>query len=193
MHKDLIIKKQAKEIKKLKKEKNELKKLVYFDFLTKLYNRRGLIELGEIYFESVKNRKKKQRKNEIQFLSILFLDIDDFKKINDKYGHSKGDKVLKSFANFLKRHFRKTDIISRWGGEEFVILLINTPHQVAAKIAAKTLKKIENSVFGGLKITCSIGVASYHHEKNLEELIDKGDKLMYQAKRKGKNQILTNN
>ena len=191
MDKNLIIKKQTEEIKKLKKEKTELKKLVYLDFLTKLYNRRGLIELSEIYFESVKNSKKKQRKNEIHFLSIIFLDIDDFKKINDRYGHHKGDKVLKSFAKFLKKNFRKTDIISRWGGEEFVILLIDTPYQLAEKITAKTLKKIENSVFGGFKITCSAGVVSYHHEKKLEELIDKGDKLMYQAKRKGKNQLVS--
>lgn len=190
MEKNLIIKKQEEEIKELKKEKVKLKKLVYLDYLTKLYNRRGLIEVGKVYFKAVKNKDKNRRKNEIKFLSIIFLDIDDFKKINDKYGHSRGDKVLKSFANFLRKNFRETDVISRWGGEEFVVLLFNTPHQLAIEKTINTRKKIENFVFSGLKLTSSLGVLSYHKEKSLEELVDKADKLMYQAKRKGKNQVV---
>lgn len=191
MKKDLIIKKQLEEIKKLKKEKDELKKLIYLDYLTRVYNRRGLIEVSEGYFQSIKTTGKNYRKNEMKFLSVIFLDIDDFKKINDKYGHQKGDKVLKSFANFLRKNFRKTDIISRWGGEEFVILLINAPYELAEKIADKIRKKIDGCVFNGLKITVSIGVLSYTKESSLEELIDEADRLMYLAKKRGKNQVIS--
>ncbi|MFA5360641.1 MAG: GGDEF domain-containing protein [Candidatus Paceibacterota bacterium] len=164
MKKDLIIKKQLEEIKKLKKEKDELKKLIYLDYLTRVYNRRGLIEVSEGYFQSIKTTGKNYRK---------------------------GDKVLKSFANFLRKNFRKTDIISRWGGEEFVILLINAPYELAEKIADKIRKKIDGCVFNGLKITVSIGVLSYTKESSLEELIDEADRLMYLAKKRGKNQVIS--
>lgn len=192
MEKDILIKKQKELIEKLKKENIRLKKLVYLDYLTRVYNRQGLIEIGNKYFYSFKTSKKIKhlRKNEIKFLSIIFLDIDDFKKINDTYGHDRGDKVLKSFAFFLLNNFRKTDIIGRWGGEEFVILLINTPRAIAKRLAEKTRKKIENNLYSGLKLTASFGVLTAKREKSLKELINKADKLMYLAKKTGKNRVV---
>ncbi|MGC8881029.1 MAG: GGDEF domain-containing protein [Minisyncoccia bacterium] len=179
-------------IKKIYKENERLKKLVYLDYLTKLYNRRGLTEIGERYFASLKKypKTRNRRKKEIKFLSIIFLDIDDFKKINDVYGHERGDKVLRSFASFLLSNFRQTDIVGRFGGEEFVILLINTPEAIAKKVAEKARSKIESNLFNGLKLTVSVGVLMAKREKNFKELINKADKLMYLAKKRGKNQVV---
>lgn len=192
MEKIILAKKLKKEIKKLKKENSKLKKLVYLDDLTRLYNRRALIEIGNRYFDSLKKLKqrKTKRRNDIKFLNILFLDIDDFKKINDKYGHGKGDRVLKSFSKFLLSNFRKTDIVSRYGGEEFVVLLVNVSYKIAKKISLKLRKKIEKASFNSLKITASIGVLNLRRERSFKELVKKADDLMYQAKKRGKNQVV---
>jgi diguanylate cyclase (GGDEF)-like protein len=192
MEKVILAKKLKEEIKKLKKENSKLKKLVYLDDLTRLYNRRALIEIGNRYFDSLKKLKqrKTKRRNDIKSLNILFLDIDDFKKINDKYGHEKGDRVLKSFSKFLLSNFRKTDIVSRYGGEEFVVLLVNVSYKIAKKISLKLRQKTEKASFNGLKITASIGVLNLRRERSFKELVKKADGLMYQAKKRGKNQVV---
>lgn len=190
MDKNSLEKKLQKRILLLEKENKKLKKIVLYDYLTKVYNRKGLIDIGNRYFESLKRKKHWRRKNEITSLAIIFIDLDDFKQINDKYGHEKGDKVLKSFASFLKNNFRKTDIIARWGGEEFVVLLINTPYSFLKKKTELIRKKIENTIFSNLKITASLGAIFYNKEKRLSDLLNKADKLMYLAKKRGKNQVV---
>lgn len=190
MDQNSLIKELKRKISLLEKEKEKLKKLVYLDYLTKVYNRRGLLDNGNRYFESLKKVNYWRRKNEIRDLSVIFIDIDDFKKINDKYGHQKGDQVLKSFASFLKENFRKTDIIGRWGGEEFVVLLINVPYFLTKKKAETVRKKIEKSSFSKIKITASLGVVCYKKEKSLIDLLNKADKLMYLAKKTGKNRVV---
>jgi len=179
----------------LKKEIEKLKKLVYLDALTKVYNRRGFLEIGGNYFKSFREDRPacagrgKRRKNGITSLALIFLDIDDFKKINDKYGHQKGDRVLKQLAKILQSILRKTDLLGRWGGEEFVILLVNVNKINAQKIAQKLCQLIARTRITGLYLTISLGLIIPKKEKTLTMIINKADKLMYQAKKRGKNQI----
>ena len=189
----------------LEKEIQRLKKLVYLDALTNVYNRRGFLEIGGNYFQSFREDRPaclrrqacagrgKRRKNEIASLALIFLDIDDFKKINDKYGHQKGDRVLKQLAKFLKFILRKTDLIGRWGGEEFVILLVNVSKVNAQKIAQKLCQKTSQIKIAGLHLTISLGLIIPKKEQTLAVIINKADKLMYQAKKQGKNQICSLN
>lgn len=174
----------------LKKEIQRLKKLVYLDTLTNVYNRRGFLEIGGNYFKSFKEDKGKHRKNEIASLSLIFLDIDDFKKINDKYGHQKGDRVLKQLAKFLKSTLRTTDLMGRWGGEEFVILLVNVSEVNIQRIAQKLCQLIAQTKIASLYLTISSGLIITKKEQTLAAIINKADKLMYQAKKQGKNQVI---
>ena len=181
----------------LEKEIKRLKKLVYLDALTNVYNRRGFLEIGGNYFKSFREDgpayagRGKRRKNEIASLAFIFLDIDDFKEINDKYGHQRGDRVLKQLAKFLKLTFRKTDLIGRWGGEEFVILLVNVSKVNAQRITQKLCQVIFQTKIVGLHLTVSVGLIVPKKEKTLAVIINKADKLMYQAKKRGKNQVVT--
>jgi diguanylate cyclase (GGDEF)-like protein len=185
----MVIKPEIK-IHQLEKEIQRLKKLVYLDALTNVYNRRGFLELGKNYLKSIHNGKDKRRKNEIADLAVIFLDLDDFKKVNDKYGHDKGDKVLKSFARLLKKSLRSMDLVARWGGEEFVTLLVNVSNDNARKIAQKLCHKISKTRIAGLHLTASLGLSSVKKGQTLMQIIIKADKFMYQAKKRGKNQVV---
>ncbi len=149
----------------------KISKEALYDELTEILNRRGVLE------------KLKDVKNG----SILFFDIDDFKKVNDTYGHEFGDFVLKELGKILKNVFRKSDIIGRWGGEEFIVILPNTEYETAFKLAEKLRKIIEGYDFKGRKITVSIGVSEYsgHFEKELKN----ADESLYNAKNSGKNRV----
>jgi len=175
----------------LEKEIQKLKKLVYLDALTNVYNRRGFLELGRNCFQSFREDTGKRRKNGITSLALIFLDIDDFKKINDKYGHRRGDRVLKQLAKFLKLTLRKTDLLGRWGGEEFVILLVNASKANAQKIAQKLCQLTARTKIAGLHLTISLGLIIPKKEKTLAIIINKADKLMYQAKKQGKDKVIT--
>lgn len=185
------IKKLQKQITLLKRENRRLHKLTYVDELTQFFNRRALKEIGNKYLKSIiKGRELKRRKKSIKYLTAIFFDLDNFRQINDKFSHRKGDKVLKEFALFLKRNFRSTDIIGRWGGDEFVVLIIDVPYFISKRKAERIRKKIEDSVFNKLKVTTSLGVVPYTNEKNISELLHKADQLMYQAKKRDKNQVV---
>ena len=182
--------KEDSQIQQLKREIERLKRLVYLDHLTNLYNRRGFLEISNNYFQSAVNKRRKRRKNEISKLAIIFLDIDDFKKINDKHGHRRGDKALKVLARILRENLRKLDIIGRWGGEEFVVLLVNVPKENAKKIAEKLQRKIANDKTLGFQLTVSAGLAFPRQGETLSQVIHRADKLMYQAKKQGKNMVI---
>ena len=125
-------------------------------------------------------------------LSLILFDIDDFKIINDSYGHLTGDNVLIDLSTMVKNLIRKTDTFARWGGEEFVILLPNTSLNRAREIAQKIKVKIDNYSFNNMMhITCSFGVTSYCGEEDLRSLIHRIDKLLYEAKKAGKNTIVS--
>ncbi|GIW65146.1 MAG: hypothetical protein KatS3mg093_125 [Candidatus Parcubacteria bacterium] len=188
-------------IKKLKKEIEKLKKLVYEDELTKLLNRRGFFKLAEPIFKEIKYVKSypNKRKNfKINNLSIILLDIDNFKKINDNYGHLIGDQVLILVANTIKNRLRDIDLVGRYGGEEIVIMLLGANKKSAYNIAEEIREKIASSYLKinknkKLTITVSLGIAELTKEKDLAELIKKADQAMYQAKKTGKNRTIISN
>jgi diguanylate cyclase (GGDEF)-like protein len=183
-------------LKKLLAEIKRLNFLAYYDELTKVYNRRGFLESTEKIFKAVVYRKKELERRIGYFvpLSIIFLDIDNFKKINDKYGHQIGDKALQKVSEVLKARLRESDIIGRLGGEEFVVALIGCDLNSAVKVAEDLRQKIEkikiNTKKGVLNLTASLGVVTYQNEKSLRELIDKADQAMYRAKKMGKNRVV---
>ncbi|WP_440615955.1 GGDEF domain-containing protein [Cysteiniphilum sp. 6C5] len=125
--------------------------------------------------------------------SIMFIDIDKFKRINDQHGHAMGDKVLQNVANILKQHTRKDDIVSRFGGDEYVILLPNTTMPQAQEIGQRLNTKVRQDIpkIGSIQVTISIGVATnlYHplESNNFETTLNKADEALYQVKAAGRN------
>ena len=174
---------------KLEIVNEELKDLSNRDPMTHAYNRRYFSE------ESKKMLSLSIRHN--QCLCLLVLDIDNFKVINDTYGHSIGDEVIILLAKNLEKYVRTTDVVSRFGGEEFVVLLYNTCLENANNIANKIRENIENLDIEfhdrkSLNFTVSIGVAQYDKEKddnNIEHTIKRADDALYVAKNNGRNQV----
>ena len=120
-------------------------------------------------------------------VSFLMLDIDKFKRVNDKYGHAAGDEVLKGFAQILFRSVRRTDVFCRWGGEEFSILLNESDIDSARGFAERLLESIRSCDFGRMgKITASIGIAEAVPEENLKSLQKRADSALYRAKEEGR-------
>lgn len=124
-------------------------------------------------------------------LSIAMVDLDDFKKVNDKFGHIAGDKVLQAVSGVFKNSLRKTDIIARWGGEEFAVILSGTGPEDAQAVAERLRKRIERTVLSepDLSLTVSIGIASFTENMALQELVLAADRAMYRAKR-SKNKVV---
>ncbi|MPM23086.1 hypothetical protein SDC9_69549 [bioreactor metagenome] len=124
-------------------------------------------------------------------ISLVFFDIDNFKRVNDNYGHMTGDKVIQDIVLSIQNKIRSTDIFARWGGEEFVILLPNTGNDQAAEMAERMRIAIEKiTVSESENITCSFGIASLRENESSESFIKRGDKLLYEAKRRGKNIVV---
>lgn len=149
---------------------------------------------NRISLENVMNREFDLASRYDQPLSILMLDLDHFKRINDTYGHAAGDYVLKTVAKTLRAASRGVDMTFRYGGEEFVVLL-NKTDLVGANITAERLR----STIAGLSIihdgkeipvTISVGVASLHKHEAMHQFLDRADRALYQAKRTGRNQVL---
>jgi diguanylate cyclase (GGDEF)-like protein len=125
-------------------------------------------------------------------LSILLLDIDHFKKVNDIYGHLAGDDVLKKFTQILINGTRKTDIVARWGGEEFVILLPDTEFSSAIKLAETLRLKVSEGDFSPVdRITCSIGITQWNEGETPDQLLKRVDKKLYAAKEEGRNRVVS--
>jgi len=168
------------------KEKQKYQVLAETDGLTKLANRHYYEnQLDDVFQETVRSSSD---------LSILMLDIDDFKLVNDTYGHKAGDEVLKAFSSVLLKNIREHEICGRYGGEEFIIALPYTEASKALKIAERIRTAVENmeikvSTNKTIKFTVSIGVASYNQEQTWERIQDKADKNLYLAKQNGKNQV----
>ena len=173
---------------KLKVLNEKLKDLSNRDPMTNSYNRRYFSEISPKYLILSKRNNDE--------IGILILDIDYFKNINDTYGHNVGDKVIITLAKSLSNHVRKSDIVSRFGGEEFVILLYNISKENMINLAENIRKKIEDLVVetdqGDLKFTISIGGASYDEIKdnnNLDKTLNRADHAMYKAKNAGRNRV----
>lgn len=165
---------------------HKIQELSLTDPLTGLYNRRYLnARLEEEWARSIRHNKP---------VSILLSDADNFKSVNDGYGHDRGDEVLKAIARSVKENVRKDDLAARYGGEEFVIVLVDTKADEARKIAEKILSLSRANIYPwmGRAVTLSIGVATFPDTKveNFEELIQAADKAMYMAKTSGKNKVV---
>jgi diguanylate cyclase len=165
---------------RLQKESNK-------DFLTNLNNVRK--------FDSILNDASKNALEKDENLSLLMLDIDFFKKVNDLYGHKEGDVVLRELGKILSVNCRTFDEVSRNGGEEFTVLLLDCPNSQAIHIAERIRTSVENHPFilstgFQISITVSIGVASYPETvDDLEKLVEKADTELYSAKRTGRNKV----
>ena len=168
----------------LEHENREYKILASTDSLTGLYNRD---KFSELYMSSYLTMT--QRENA---MSLMLLDIDFFKKINDTYGHNMGDKVLIQISEILLKNVRSTDIVCRWGGEEFLILLPTIDLENATILAKKLKNYIEElkiDVVGN--ITASFGVAEIVIGEKMHDVIDRADKALYLAKHSGRNCVKT--
>lgn len=163
---------------------NELfKEKAVKDGLTNLYNHEYILEILEREIELQKTRPLG--------LAVMMADIDHFKKVNDTYGHQTGDNVLRKIADIIQESIRDTDYAGRYGGEEFIVVLSNLQSDSAAlQIAERMKERISSCIYENneLRVTISIGIAVFEQE-SLVELIGKADKLLYQAKRKGRNRI----
>ncbi|MFK5894561.1 MAG: diguanylate cyclase [Pseudomonadota bacterium] len=168
--------------KDLKKLNQQLKKTSITDPLTKIYNRRFIDSSIQSAFDLAKRYQTP--------FSIILLDIDDFKQVNDAYGHVNGDIVLQKIAEILLLYSRKNDVVGRWGGEEFLILCSLSESEGAIKMAEKLRKKIVQEVFDfDLSITASFGITEYRSDDNNDTIITRVDKALYQAKNEGKNRF----
>ncbi len=152
------------------------------DVLTRLSNR---LKLDEVLQAEI-SKAGRQR----AAFSVLLLDLDLFKSINDTYGHLAGDQVLKQLADLLRGFFRKGDTPGRWGGEEFLVLLPTLDLAQACLVAERLRKSIASTSFEGVgPCTASIGVAQYRSGESLEELISRVDGALYKAKESGRNRV----
>jgi two-component system cell cycle response regulator len=123
-------------------------------------------------------------------MSLVIFDFDDFKKVNDSYGHLEGDKVLIEAVKLIKNNIRNTDVFARWGGDEFFILLPNTEKQLALELTERLRTVVAGHRFDNIgNITCSFGVASFKEHDDFSSLLHRADKMLYMAKHAGKNTV----
>lgn len=151
-----------------------------YDTLTGVYNR--------YMFEEHLKKEMHRAKRYSNALSVILMDIDDFKAINDNHGHKIGDEILIELAILLQKHLRESDIIARWGGEEFIIIFPEMALSQTKHKAEELRKLIENEIFTkSLKVTCSFGVTEYIPGDTLDSIFIRSDDAMYQAKASHKN------
>ena len=165
-------------------DKKKIEEIAKTDVLTHICNRFHL----DIIFKSEFEKAKRYNTT----FSIIFLDIDYFKKVNDTYGHDIGDSVLIEISDLVKSNIRKSDIIGRWGGEEFIIICSETKVEDAYILAEKLRKLVEEYNFKTVKHkTCSFGVSSFlTDDKNYEEIVKRADDALYKAKNSGRNKVV---
>jgi len=170
---------------KIHRLEQEMRLLATYDFLTGLLNRRAFFHDAENYISLSKREK--------MTFSVLGIDLDKFKSINDKYGHPAGDEVLKAFAELIRTNFRKSDLLGRIGGEEFSIMLPNTTQSGAYEICKQLHNAIRECTVlyndTPIKFTVSIGLVTYSpvSSTNIETILQQADEALYQAKEKGRN------
>jgi diguanylate cyclase (GGDEF)-like protein/PAS domain S-box-containing protein len=168
------------------KENEELKDLLSFDQLTKIPNRR--------YLEFYLDRKVDEFKEFKTTFGILFFDIDNFKDVNDFYGHNIGDEILKLVANTLSTNIRTDDVIGRWGGEEFIGIINCSDLEVLYNIAEKLRILVSKSYYNlveadDINVTISIGGTVFRETDTVQDVVERADMLMYKSKRNGRNQV----
>jgi diguanylate cyclase (GGDEF)-like protein len=161
----------------------DLRDAASIDFLTKIYNRRATQEILDQQFYQFQRYHNS--------CSIILLDIDHFKKVNDNYGHEIGDKVLQSVTHILKNHLRKNDTLGRWGGEEFLIVLPNTVIEKATEVAEKLKQEIAREKIQGIDCTISLGVKTIdNNDQTIDQAVKRADDALYKAKHSGRNCVV---
>ncbi len=161
----------------------EVRNLSETDHLTAIYNRRKMTEL----FDREITRYKRYKYP----LSIILIDIDYFKKINDQFGHNQGDTTLKEIASILKTEARESDYVGRWGGEEFLIICPETDLEGARTLAEKLRKIISEYPFTRIgHKTASFGIATCSNDSSFENMINHADEALYTAKSAGRNNVV---
>jgi diguanylate cyclase (GGDEF)-like protein len=163
----------------------ELEKSAYIDTLTGLYNRKHFFELAHV------DIKRAFRMSQLIYTAML--DIDFFKKVNDTYGHTTGDVVLKNSADIIRKTIRSYDLLGRYGGEEFILLFMVNDDPEAYIVTERIRESLENNIvfYEGkeIKVTCSIGLAKLLENDTLDISIKKADEALYDAKHSGRNQV----
>jgi len=163
----------------------ELENAAYIDGLTGLYNRKHFSELANADVE------RAQRLNQTIYTAML--DLDFFKKVNDTYGHAAGDIVLKTTAGVIRQTIRAYDLLCRYGGEEFALLILDLSALEAYNLVERIRENIESAIINyegiKIKVTCSIGLANFLRTDTLESSIKKSDEALYAAKNSGRNQV----
>jgi diguanylate cyclase (GGDEF)-like protein len=161
--------------------------LIYIDDLTKLYNSR--------YLNVVLDRELKRSERYRNFFSVLFMDVDFFKRVNDAYGHLVGSRVLVEIGSVLRACVRETDTVVRYGGDEYVVLLVETNAEDAVLVAERMRKMVEGNMFGqdfglGIRLTISIGIAAFpEHASTKQHLLSLADQAMYRGKDSTRNVV----
>jgi len=167
------------------------KERAFIDDVTEVYNARYLLQATENEIRRAERYKKP--------LSVVFLDLDRFKLVNDNHGHLVGSQVLRNLSQLLSQCVRDVDTLARYGGDEFTILLVDTDHESALAIAERIRRTVESHVFeagrgGSLRLTVSLGVGSHpEHGTDRDRLLDTADKAMYRAKSLGRNRTSSAN
>ena len=160
----------------------ELEKKLLYDAMTCLYSKNAGCEFLEKKIKECGRSKKS--------ITVIMCDIDHFKKINDTYGHQTGDLVIKKVASTLKKHVRENDIIFRYGGEEFTIIMSDTKPKNAKAIIERLREKVEGISDINIKVTMSFGIYTSNATENMHVLIEKADQALYKAKNKGRNRVV---
>jgi len=172
---------QRRKIDDLESEKEKYRQLSTLDGLTNVLNRHGI----ERFVETLNATRVPA--------SVIVIDIDYFKRVNDQHGHYGGDRVLRKMGEILRAHTRNTDGLGRWGGEEFVLVCPGASLEKAAELAEKLRQRIAQTNFipeDPLSITASFGVAASHAEQNFEDAFRQADEALYLAKSRGRNCVV---
>jgi len=186
MEKEVLVQTLKQKNAELERANERLKEIAVRDGLTGLFNHR--------YFQEILTKEASRAARHHRELSLLFIDVDDFKKYNDTYGHQLGDTLLKQLSQIIMGAMREGDVVARYGGEEFVIILPETDSSYAVQVAEKIRKLVEDHPFRGEesqpqgRVTISLGVSSWKSEHStVASLIQHADQALYLAKNEGKN------
>jgi len=171
-------------IKKLDEARQTIEKIAITDQLTELFNRRHVMTRFEEEFEKVKRLNKN--------MGCIMADIDNFKTVNDSYGHQEGDHVLKVIAHRIRNTLRAYDIVGRYGGEEFLIILPDTNLEDARGLAERIRTRVNEDPINNATITLSLGVVCFQEgDHTLDDIIRRADQNLYKAKKSGKDRVVS--
>lgn len=169
-----------------KRLERELAHLATHDHLTGTYNRLKIVEVMEQATQAAARYG--------EAFSVVLFDVDHFKLINDTYGHTAGDRVLKQLTASVEASLRETDHLGRWGGEEFIVVASHTPLAAAAQLAERIRVAVADTTFTDVDtVTVSLGVVAYSPGETIEQLEERADHFLYQAKQTGRNRVVTQN